>query len=90
MPIYEYLADECRQTPPCPRRKQYLQQVHDPPVTACRDCGASMRRVFSSFAARSGTFGVSTPDPTPLNPGGLAPPTSMPEGGDEGCGHEHS
>ncbi len=89
MPIYEYLADDCRQTPPCLRRKQYLQQVSDPPVTTCRECGTPVRRVLSSFAARSGAVGVSAPDPTPLNPGGFDPPLSMPVGGDEECGHEH-
>ncbi|MBM4125414.1 MAG: zinc ribbon domain-containing protein [Nitrospira sp.] len=91
MPIYEYVAERCQKQPSCSRRKEYLQRVADSPLTECRDCGAPIRRVFSSFAARSGSVGVSSPDPTPLNITGLPPPSGMPEGGggEGGCGHEH-
>jgi len=91
MPIYEYLADQCRRQPPCNGRTQYLQRMSEAPVTECRDCGAPVRRVFSSFAARSGAVGGSTPDPTPLNITGIPAPSSMPDDDGEGggCSHEH-
>ncbi|MEW6246619.1 MAG: zinc ribbon domain-containing protein [Nitrospirota bacterium] len=94
MPIYEYLAERCDRQSTCSLKKEYLQRVSDAPLTACRECGAPIRRVFSSFAARSGSVGVSRPDPTPLNVTGIPAPTQMPGGGAEGpCGgghgHEH-
>jgi putative FmdB family regulatory protein len=95
MPIYEYLAEQCLRQTPCSRRKEYLQSLKDPVLSACKECGASIRKVMSSFAARSGEFGVSSPDPTPLNITGLPPPPGMTEssasegacGGGEG--HDH-
>ncbi len=91
MPIYEYVAEMCQRQPPCSKRKEYLQRVADMPLTQCRDCGAPVRRVFSSFAARSGEVGRSTPDPTGLNITGIPAPSAMPDGGGEGgCGHDHS
>ncbi len=94
MPIYEYLAERCDRQPSCSLKKEYLQPVTAAPPTACRDCGAPIRRVFSSFTARSGPVGVSRPDPTPLNITGIPALTQMPGGGEEGpCGrgkgHEH-
>ena len=89
MPIYEYLADECLGKPPCSRRKEYIQTVSEPPLTSCRECGAVIRRVMSSFAARSGSVGLSTPDPTGLNVTGIPAPSSMPLDSEGGCGHEH-
>jgi putative FmdB family regulatory protein len=95
MPIYEYLAERCLRHPPCSRRKEYLQSIKDSPLSACKECGAAIRKVMSSFASRTGAFGVSSPDPTPLNITGLAPPSGMTEssasegacaGGD---GHDH-
>jgi len=88
MPIYEYLADECLRKPACSRRKEYIQNVSDPPLTQCRECEAPIRRVFSSFAARSGAVGVSTPDPTGLNMTNIPAPSEMPSDS-EGCGHDH-
>ena len=91
MPIYEYVADECQQRPACTRRKQYLQRMNDAPVTECRECGVSIRRVFSTFAAKSGAAGLSSPDPTPLNITGIPAPETLPgaDSGSEGCGHDH-
>jgi putative FmdB family regulatory protein len=90
MPIYEYLAEECLRKPVCSRRKEYIQGVAEPALTSCRDCGAAIRRVLSSFAARSGAVGVSTPDPTGLNRTGIPAPSSMPSDMEGGCGHDHS
>ena len=91
MPIYEYVAEQCQGKPSCSGRKEYLQPVMDQALTSCRDCGASIRRVMSAFAARSGSVGVSSPDPTPLNITGLPAPSGMTEGagGEGSCGHEH-
>lgn len=89
MPIYEYVADQCRRTPPCSRRREYLQAMAEPALTACRDCGAPIRRVMSAFAARSGAVGVSSPDPTPLNITGIPAPSTMPGSEGGGCGHDH-
>ena len=88
MPIYEYIAEECRRQPPCSRRKEYLQTLTAAPESECRECGAAIFRVFSRFAARTGTVGTSVPDPTPLNMTGLSPPADYSDamGGDEGCG----
>ncbi len=92
MPLYEYQARECLRQPPCPGRKEYLQSIKEAPVTACRECGAAVERIFSAFAARSGSVGVSAPDPTPLNLSGIPAPTALPmgEGGTCGGDHDHS
>jgi putative FmdB family regulatory protein len=90
MPIYEYLADECLNKPSCSRRKEYIQAVSEAPLARCRECAAPIRRVLSSFAARSGAVGGSTPDPTGLNMTNIPAPSSMPSDGEGGCGHEHS
>jgi putative FmdB family regulatory protein len=88
MPIYEYVADRCDRQPPCSRRREYLQRVQELPLAQCRDCGAPIRRVLSSFSARSGAVGASAPDPTPLNVTGIPAPSSMPTG-EGSCGHDH-
>lgn len=80
MPIYEYLAEKCLMNPPCPRRKEYLQSISAAPLTQCQECGAAVRRVFSSFAARSGAVGVSTPDPTGLNMTNIPAPSERAAG----------
>lgn len=67
MPIYEYLAEQCRRQPPCFKRMEYIQTVSAAPLSECRECGAPIARIFSSFAAKSGAVGASGPDPTPLN-----------------------
>lgn len=94
MPIYEYLAEECRRAPRCSRRKEYLQALTAAALAECRECGAPIRRVMSSFAARSGAAGGSSPDPTPLNITGIPAPSdfSGASDGDGGCGggHDHS
>lgn len=93
MPIYEYVTTRCQREPPCSCRKEYLQSLSEPALTACRECGAPIRKILSSFAARSGEVGVSSPDPTPLNITGMPPPTGMTglSGGEGGCsdGHGH-
>ena len=89
MPIYEYLADECLRKPACSRRKEYIQGMSEAALTECRECGAAIRRVMSSFAARSGAVGVSAPDPTGLNVTGIPAPSSMPADSEGGCGHDH-
>lgn len=91
MPIYEYVAKECRGNPACALRKEYIQAVTAAALTECRDCGAPIRRVLSSFAARSGRVGVSSPDPTGLNIGGIPAPTdfSGSPGEEGGCAHDH-
>lgn len=88
MPIYEYVAEHCLRQPPCTQRKEYLQSLTEPPLTACKECGATIRKVMSSFAARSGAVGVSTPDPTPLNVTGMPPPPGMDFSGEGGSGHD--
>jgi putative FmdB family regulatory protein len=91
VPIYEYLAQHCLRQQPCSKRLEYLQSVTEASLSRCRECGAAIQRVFSTFAARTGAVGMSTPDPTPLNITGMPAPVSMPsaEGG-EGCGgHDH-
>jgi len=89
--MYEYVAERCLRQPPCSRRKEYLQRISDAAITECRECGAPIRKIFSSFAARSGEVGASSPDPTPLNMTGIPAPKGMGDGsGGEGpCGHEH-
>jgi putative FmdB family regulatory protein len=93
VPIYEYLAQHCLRQQPCSKRLEYLQPVTEAPLSHCRECGAAIQRVFSSFAARTGAVRASAPDPTPLNLTGIPAPASMPsaEGG-EACGshaHDH-
>lgn len=89
--MYEYMAERCLREPSCSRRKAYLQRMADAVLTECQECGAPITRVLSSFAARSGAVGVSSPDPTPLNITGIPAPSDMGGGSDgEGlCGHEH-
>jgi putative FmdB family regulatory protein len=91
MPVYEYVAEQCRREPPCSRRKEYLQPMTEPALTSCRDCGAPIRRIMSAFAARSGSVGASSPDPTPLNITGMPAPSGMADGsgGEGSCGHNH-
>jgi len=91
MPIYEYVAERCARDPACSRRKEYLQRASEPALSECRDCGAPIRRVMSSFAARSGAVGQSSPGPTPLNTTGLPAPSGMDgvSGGESPCGHDH-
>lgn len=93
MPIYEYLAQQCLRQQPCSKRLEYLQAVTEAPLTQCRECSAPVQRVFSTFAARTGAVGVSTPDPTPLNMTGIPAPSSMPSAEGEGScgshGHDH-
>lgn len=91
MPIYEYLAQRCLRPQPCSKRLEYLQSMSEAPLSHCRECGAAIQRVFSTFAARTGAVGVSTPDPTPLNITGIQAPASMPsaEGGGACGGHGH-
>lgn len=91
MPIYEYVAQHCLRGSPCSKRLEYLQSVTEGPLDCCRECGAAIQRVFSTFAARTGAVSPSAPDPTPLNITGMPAPSSMPtaEGGG-GCeGHDH-
>lgn len=91
MPIYEYVAERCARDPACSRRKEYLQGMKEAALTQCRECSAPIRRVLSSFAARSGEVGQSSPDPTPLNITGLPAPSGMGgmAGGESPCGHDH-
>jgi putative FmdB family regulatory protein len=91
MPIYEYQAQQCQRQQPCSKRLEYLQSITEAPLTQCRECGAAVQRVFSTFAARTGSVGMSTPDPTPLNITGIPAPSSMPstEGGEACGGHGH-
>ncbi len=48
MPIYEYRAEEpetgCRL---CSRRFERFQGLQDPPLTACPECGAPVRKLIS-------------------------------------------
>ncbi|MEX5215340.1 MAG: zinc ribbon domain-containing protein [Nitrospiraceae bacterium] len=91
MPIYEYLAQHCLRQQPCSKRLEYLQPVAEAPLSHCRDCGAAIQRVFSTFAARTGAVCPSVPDPTPLNITGMPAPSSMPtaEGGGACEAHDH-
>jgi putative FmdB family regulatory protein len=89
MPIYEYIAEQCDREPICSRRKEYIQHVRELPLTACRECGSAIRRIMSTFAARSGEFCLSSPDPTPLNITGIRPPKEMPSENEGGCSGQH-
>ena len=89
MPIYEYIAEQCDREPICSRRKEYIQHVRELPLTACRECGSAIRRIMSTFAARSGEFGLSSPDPTPLNITGIRPPKEMPSENEGRCSGQH-
>lgn len=90
MPIYEYVAETCRKQPRCSGRKEYIHPASAEPVKECRECGAPIVRLFSSFSARSGAVGVSRPDPTPLNITGTPAPSQMPSTSECGRqGHEH-
>jgi putative FmdB family regulatory protein len=88
MPIYEYAAEQCGRQPACSRKKEYKQRITDPALSECPDCGVPIRRVMSTFAARSGSVGGSSPDPTPLNMTGIKAPSGLP-GGEGGCSHDH-
>lgn len=44
MPLYEYHCDACG------HRFEIIQKFSDPPVTACRRCGAAVRKLVSSPA----------------------------------------
>jgi hypothetical protein len=89
MPVYEYVAAECRREPPCSRRKEYLQPLTAPVESRCRECGSGISRVLSRFSAKSGPFGVSSPDPTPLNLTGIPAPADY-EATEDGCsGADH-
>jgi len=90
MPIYEYLAERCERNPPCSKRKEYIQGASEPALIRCQECEAPIRRVLSSFAARAGAVGVSTPDPTGLNMTDIPAPSSMPSDSEGDCGHDHS
>ena len=90
MPIYEYMTDHCQRQPPCAGRREYIQGVSAEPLRVCKDYGAAIRRVFSSFATRSGAVGVSSPEPTGLNMTGIPASSQMPSGGEcSGDGHSH-
>ncbi len=89
MPIYEYVTDQCQRQPPCAGRRECIQGASAEPLKACQDCGAAIHRVFSSFAARSGAVGGSSPEPTGLNMTGIPAPAQLPSGGECG-GNGHS
>lgn len=90
MPIYEYLAAQCRREPRCSGRKEYIHAASAEPVKECRECGAPVTRVFSPFAARSGAVGASRPDPTGLNVTGIPAPPQMQSSSEcGGHGHDH-
>ncbi len=44
MPLYEYKCDSCGAT------FEIIQRFSDPPVTACRQCGAPVHKVLSAPA----------------------------------------
>ncbi|MFO0774195.1 MAG: zinc ribbon domain-containing protein [Nitrospiraceae bacterium] len=90
MPLYEYQAAHCQRQPACSGRKEYLQSIKEPALTACRECGVAMERIMSSFAARSGAVDVSGPAPTGLNLSGIPAPATMPRPEGHACsGHDH-
>src|ERR687887_460180 len=51
MPIYEYVAEQCRNQPPCSRRKEYLQSITAEPLAACRLPHPTMGRWAETKAA---------------------------------------
>ncbi|MEK7235968.1 MAG: hypothetical protein AAB242_05065 [Nitrospirota bacterium] len=90
MPIYEYATDQRQRHPPCAGRREHIRGLSAEPLKACQECGVAIRRVFSSFAARSGAVGASSSDPTGLNMTGIPAPPQMPSGGEcGGDGHSH-
>lgn len=50
MPIYEYEPDGDSICEFCGRGFEVIQRISDPPLSACPECGAACRRVFSAFA----------------------------------------
>ncbi|MEJ8567553.1 FmdB family zinc ribbon protein [Elongatibacter sediminis] len=48
MPIYEYRATTSRSCPQCESGLEALQKLSDPPLAACPDCGAPLKRVISA------------------------------------------
>ena len=51
MPIYEYQAAYCLKSLFCPKRFAFWQNMHDAPVTECRECGAPLEKVPSVYSA---------------------------------------
>ena len=53
MPLYVYEPDagHCEK---CAGRFEVMQNVSDPPLTACPDCGQPVHRVFSPFRMMKG------------------------------------
>ena len=49
MPIYEYQAkDPAKCCPGCARPFEFRHGMHDPPLTACPECGRPVVRVIST------------------------------------------
>ena len=59
MPIYEYAAkDSSRGCEHCRNGFETMQKMSDASLTQCPCCGASVTRVFSSFAAGEGKTNI--------------------------------
>lgn len=92
MPIYEYQAEYCLKSPLCPKQFSFWQNMHDAPVTACRECGAPLEKILSVFSAGADVIAHSRASSDPP-PGSTAPPPTLKNihGGGlgiKGCGHD--
>ena len=92
MPIYEYQAEYCLKSLFCPKRFSFWQNMSDPPVSECQECGAPLERVMSTFSAAADivAYGHAVANPPA---GSQAPPATQQNifGGGlgiQGCGHD--
>jgi putative FmdB family regulatory protein len=59
MPTYEYQAsDERKSCDYCSRPFERIQRLSDPPLAACPECGAPVRKVFSVPSIGSSRSGL--------------------------------
>jgi putative FmdB family regulatory protein len=92
MPIYEYQAPYCLQSLFCSKRFSFWQNMSDPPVIDCPECGVPLERVMSTFSAAVDALAHGRAAANPPT-GSLAPPATLKNvyGGGlgiQGCGHD--
>ena len=61
MPLYVYEPDGDKRCEKCAERFEVLQNVNDPPLAQCPDCGQPVHRVFSPFQPMKGTKSMLSP-----------------------------
>lgn len=62
MPIYEYRCTKCGKT------HQYLHRRMNEAAPPCPDCGGELKRLFSSFSAKTASNGCPHQDSCPSAP----------------------